>query len=100
MILSCCAAPGSGPNRPDERVAAILAPLGLHLHPDKTRLVSLAQGRDGFDFLGFHHRLVKSWKWRGRYYLKQVAVHPRHRLDPSQGAATDGSALRQRPEWR
>jgi retron-type reverse transcriptase len=26
-----------------ERVAAILAPLGLHLHPDKTRLVSLAQ---------------------------------------------------------
>jgi hypothetical protein len=53
------------------RVAAILAPLGLHLHPDKTRIVSLAQGRDGFDFLGFHHRLVKSWKWRGRYYLNR-----------------------------
>jgi RNA-directed DNA polymerase len=52
-----------------ERVAAILAPLGLHLHPDKTRIVSLAQGRDGFDFLGFHHRLVESWKWRGRHYL-------------------------------
>ncbi len=52
-----------------ERVAAILAPLGLHLHPGKTRLVSLAQGREGFDFLGFHHRLVESWKWRGRYYL-------------------------------
>jgi RNA-directed DNA polymerase len=51
------------------RVAAILAPLGLHLHPDKTRIVSLAQGRDGFDFLGFHHRLMESWKWRGRYYL-------------------------------
>jgi RNA-directed DNA polymerase len=57
--------------RARERVAAILAPLGLHLHPDKTRLVSLAQGRDGFDFLGFHHRLVKSWKWQGRYYLNQ-----------------------------
>ena len=54
-----------------ERVAAILAPLGLHLHPDKTRIVSLAQGRDGFDFLGFHHRLVESWKWRGRYYLNK-----------------------------
>jgi RNA-directed DNA polymerase len=25
-----------------ERVATILAPLGLHLHPDKTRIVSLA----------------------------------------------------------
>ena len=54
-----------------QRVAATLAPLGLHLHPDKTRLVSLAQGRDGFDFLGFHHRLVKSWKWQGRYYLNK-----------------------------
>jgi group II intron reverse transcriptase/maturase len=54
-----------------ERVAAILAPLGLHLHPDKTRIVSLADGRDGFDFLGFHHRLVRSWKWRGRYYLNK-----------------------------
>jgi RNA-directed DNA polymerase len=57
--------------RARQRVAAILAPLGLQLHPDKTRLVSLAQGRDGFDFLGFHHRLVKSWKWRGRYYLNR-----------------------------
>ncbi len=50
-------------------MAAILAPLGLRLHPDKTRIVSLAQGREGFDFLGFHHRLVESWKWQGRYYL-------------------------------
>lgn len=54
-----------------ERVAAILAPLGLRLHPEKTRLVSLARGREGFDFLGFHHRLVESWKWRGRYYLNK-----------------------------
>jgi RNA-directed DNA polymerase len=54
-----------------ERVAAILAPLGLHLHPDKTRIVSLAQGREGFDFLGFQHRMRKSWKRRGRYYLNK-----------------------------
>jgi group II intron reverse transcriptase/maturase len=54
-----------------ERVAAILAPLGLHLHPDKTRIVSLAQGREGFDFLGFHHRMVESWKRRGRYFLNK-----------------------------
>ncbi len=54
-----------------ERVAAILDPLGLRLHPNKTRLVSLARGRDGFDFLGFHHRLVESWRWRGRYYLNK-----------------------------
>lgn len=54
-----------------ERVATILAPLGLHLHPDKTRIASLTRGREGFDFLGFHHRLVESWKWRGRYYLNK-----------------------------
>jgi group II intron reverse transcriptase/maturase len=54
-----------------ERVAAILAPLGLHLHPDKTRIVSLAHGRDGFDFLGFHHRMRKSWKRQGRYFLNK-----------------------------
>ena len=54
-----------------ERAATTLAPVGLQLHPDKTRIVSLFQGREGFDFLGFHHRMVESWKWRGRYYLNK-----------------------------
>jgi retron-type reverse transcriptase len=44
------------------RVAAILAPLGLRLHPDKTRIVQLTRGAQGFDFLGFHLRKVASWK--------------------------------------
>jgi group II intron reverse transcriptase/maturase len=48
---------------------ATLAPLGLRLHPDKTRIVDLRQGAEGFDFLGFHHRMVKSWKQSGRYWL-------------------------------
>jgi RNA-directed DNA polymerase len=34
----------------------ILAGLGLRLHPDKTRVVDLREGRDGFDFLGCHFR--------------------------------------------
>jgi hypothetical protein len=38
------------------QVAAILATLGLRLHPDKTTIVHLAGGAGGFDFLGFHHR--------------------------------------------
>jgi hypothetical protein len=41
------------------------------LHPDKTRIVHLAGGAQGFDFLGFHHRKVESWKHRGRYYLQR-----------------------------
>lgn len=40
--------------------------LKLRLHPDKTRVVALSGGDDGFDFLGFHNRLVKSWR-TGRY---------------------------------
>jgi len=49
---------------------AALAPLGLRLHPDKTRIVHLTRGTEGFDFLGFHHHMVESWKWPGRYYLQ------------------------------
>jgi group II intron reverse transcriptase/maturase len=47
----------------------ILGHLGLQLHPDKTRVTCLAKGKGGFDFLGFHHHLVESWRWRGRFYL-------------------------------
>lgn len=49
----------------------VLAKLGLRLHPDKTRIVDLRRGAEGFDFLGFHHRMVESWKWRGRFYLQR-----------------------------
>ncbi len=51
--------------------AATLAGLGLRLHPDKTRIVCLRHGDEGFDFLGFHHRMVESHKYKGRYYLNK-----------------------------
>jgi RNA-directed DNA polymerase len=52
----------------------ILAALGLQLHPDKTRVVDLRQGREGFDFLGchFHARMSgRLWEQKRiiRYYL-------------------------------
>jgi group II intron reverse transcriptase/maturase len=50
---------------------ATLAPLGLFLHPDKTKVVDLRQGAEGFEFLGFHHRMVKSWKGTGRWWLNK-----------------------------
>jgi RNA-directed DNA polymerase len=43
--------------------------LGLQLHPDKTRIVGLARGTGGFDFLGFHHRMVESRRRPGRYWM-------------------------------
>jgi Group II intron, maturase-specific domain len=61
-----------------ERVAAIVAPLRLHLHPDKTRIVSLAQGGNGFDFWGFQNRLVETSEMARSLLPQQVALHPRH----------------------
>lgn len=52
----------------------ILASMGLELHPGKTRVVDLREGREGFDFLGCHFRARMSgrlWEQRRirRYYL-------------------------------
>jgi group II intron reverse transcriptase/maturase len=38
----------------------LLAGLGLEPREAKTRIVEMAVGGEGFDFLGFHHRLVRS----------------------------------------
>src|SRR6266487_3084819 len=51
------------------RVRLVLSRLGLTLHPTKTRVVFVGDGREGFDFLGFHHRKV-AWRKRGRKYLQ------------------------------
>lgn len=48
---------------------ATLVPFGLWLHPDKTRIADLRRGAEGFDFLGFHHRMVESRTRRGRFWL-------------------------------
>ena len=42
------------------QLTALLAELGLQPKAAKTRIVHLAVGGEGFDFLGFHHRLVRS----------------------------------------
>ena len=53
------------------RAAAVLAELGLRLHPEKARIAHLERGAAGFDFLGFHRRMRESWKRRGRWYLNK-----------------------------
>lgn len=40
----------------EARIRVILERLGLELHPEKTRRVSLYDGKKGFDFLGCHLR--------------------------------------------
>ena len=41
------------------RLRAVLAELGLEPKEAKTRIAHLEVGGEGFDFLGFHHRLVR-----------------------------------------
>jgi RNA-directed DNA polymerase len=50
-------------------VAAVLAIVGLRLHPDKTRIAHLRKGVEGFDFLGAHLRRRQSHRWPGKWYL-------------------------------
>jgi RNA-directed DNA polymerase len=52
-----------------QRLRVLLADLGLEPKQAKTRIVHLQVGGDGFDFLGFHHRLVRS---QGRVGTKGV----------------------------
>jgi RNA-directed DNA polymerase len=57
-----------------DAVDEIFGSLGLRLHPDKTRVVDLREGREGLDFLGCHFRARMSgrlWEQRRiiRYYL-------------------------------
>jgi len=56
------------------QATALLGDLGLTLHPDKTRVVDLREGKEGFDFLGCHLRARMSgrlWEQKRivRYYL-------------------------------
>ena len=77
------------------RVGEVLTLLGLTLHPVKTRVVFLGDGRGGIDFLGFHCRKVESWRYRRKRYLQlwpsqkamkavrervKAITAPRHRL--------------------
>lgn len=52
-----------------ETVKQTLAPLGLHVSPQKTKIVCIAGGKQGVDFLGWHLRKVPSRKKRGSFFL-------------------------------
>jgi group II intron reverse transcriptase/maturase len=50
------------------RLGIIMERLSLKLHPDKTRIVELGLGKQGFVFLGCYLRIVLS-RFKGREYL-------------------------------
>jgi RNA-directed DNA polymerase len=58
------------------RATAIMAEFGLELHPDKTRVVDLREGRERFDSLGCHpHARMSGRLWEQQriilYYLRR-----------------------------
>jgi RNA-directed DNA polymerase len=69
------------------RLTALLAGLGLEPKAAKTRIVHLAEGNPGFDFLGFHHRLVRGWTpksahltFLARWPSRRATQHARDRI--------------------
>jgi len=50
------------------RVRELMGLLRLTLHPTKTKLVELGLGKEGFEFLGCHLRIVRS-HFKGKRYL-------------------------------
>jgi RNA-directed DNA polymerase len=71
-----------------EKLTTLLNDLGLRPKPEKTRIVRLVEGEPGFDFLGFHHRLVRSRPRRGtgayvfvaRWPSQKAVQHARDRI--------------------
>jgi RNA-directed DNA polymerase len=78
------------------RIEAILEPLGLHLHPEKTKIACLRKGQEGFVFLGFEHRMRESWKYRGHWYLNKW---PSPRAMASIRAKVKERTTRSRASW-
>jgi RNA-directed DNA polymerase len=59
-----------------ERLTGLLAGLGLEPKAAKTRIVHLEEEGEGFDFLGFHHRLVRSRGLNGKKPVTFLARWP------------------------
>jgi len=71
------------------RVRVILDRLSLTLHPDKTRIVELGLGKQGFVFLGCYLRVVLSHFKRREYLFRWPAVRAMNRIRARIRALTD-----------
>jgi RNA-directed DNA polymerase len=76
-------------NEAMRRLKGIFGRLKLKLHPEKTRLVETGLGKEGFDFLGCHFRIVKSrytkrtymFRWPSQKSMKSIRAKIRERTD-------------------
>ena len=70
-----------------EVIKELMGRLGLELHPEKTRLVEMGPGKEGFDFLGFHFQVgmpvvglgkTCCLSWPSRKAMKKIAEKVKH----------------------
>jgi len=54
-----------------KQIRRMMGRLGLELHPDKTRLVNLSYGKEGFEFLGWYVRKGRSIQRNPRLHFVQ-----------------------------
>jgi RNA-directed DNA polymerase len=74
LVAMCWSA--SQAERALTRLTGLLASLGLEPKAAKTRIVRLEAGGEGFEFLGFHHRLVRSRGLTGKKPVTFLARWP------------------------
>ena len=53
------------------KVKEILRSLSLEMHPEKTKKVELARGKEGFKFLGWYVRKCPSARFPGKHFLNR-----------------------------
>ncbi|WP_149826172.1 group II intron reverse transcriptase/maturase [Streptomyces tailanensis] len=80
-----------------ELAARVLERLGMRLHPEKSGITCLSWGGRGFDFLGFHHRKVESWRWRGKFCLQRWPSVRAMRVLRDKVRAATGRSKTERP---
>ena len=85
-LLAMCKTRGEAEDA-REALTVILAEMGLEPKQAKTRIVRLTEGGEGLDFLGFHHRWVRSRDARfkhveflARWPSRQAMEHARDRV--------------------
>ena len=64
-------------NEAKRRIEIVMQRLGLMLHPEKTRIVRLNWGKEGFNFLGWHVRKRRSIQRNPRWHFVQRWPSPK-----------------------
>lgn len=59
-------------NHAYKAVYDMMQKLEIQLHPEKTRFVNLWDGKEGFDFLGFHHRRKSIENGKGQKFSTTI----------------------------